>query len=211
MMSAFGLILYFQLLIVSVISFRLHNTFYPSIVTSYSDKMKLSSFINNDIITDSKSTFQPFRFLPTAESIGLKAFNLVSNLAESTVVSPLKSVNETQRNLPITMALQRIQANMDMLDNVVGRTPQLGRVELSILVSTVLISALSPFFLSLNIVEVLVPSMAAVSASIGLSAEYVGKVEVSKSKEISALAIQAAAESEVFISYIFFLIVCNEV
>ena len=100
---------------------------------------------------------------------------------------------------------------MDMLDNVVGRTPQLGRVELSILVSTVLISALSPFFLSLNIVEVLVPSMAAVSASIGLSAEYVGKVEVSKSKEISALAIQAAAESEVFISYIFFLIVCNEV
>ena len=39
----------------------------------------------------------------------------------------------------------------------------------------------------------LVPSMAAVSASIGISAEYIGKVAVSKSKEVSALAIQAAA------------------
>ena len=47
--------------------------------------------------------------------------------------------------------------------------------------------------LDLKVVEVLVPSMAAVSASIGISAEYVGKVAVSKSKEVAALAIQAAA------------------
>jgi hypothetical protein len=47
--------------------------------------------------------------------------------------------------------------------------------------------------LNLKVVEVLVPSMAAVSASIGISAEYVGKVAVSKGKEVSALAIQAAA------------------
>lgn len=47
--------------------------------------------------------------------------------------------------------------------------------------------------LDLKVVEVLVPSMAAVSASIGISAEYLGKVAVSKSKEVAALAIQAAA------------------
>jgi len=104
---------------------------------------------------------------------------------------------------------------MDMLDNVAGRTPQLSRVELLILLSTVIISGLCPFVwvafavldyisivlcnwccvyrLDLKVVEVLVPSMAAVSASIGISAEYIGKVAVSKSKEVSALAIQAAA------------------
>jgi len=138
--------------------------------------------------------------IPSAEKVGLEALRLVSNLAEYTVISPNKYSNETQRNIPITSALQRIKSNMDMLDNVAGRTPQLGRLELGVLVSTVVISALSPFFLSINIVEVLVPSMAAISASIGLSAEYVGKVEVSKSKEISALAIQAAAESEVLLA-----------
>ena len=104
---------------------------------------------------------------------------------------------------------------MDILDNVAGRTPQLSRVELVTLISTVFLSGLSPFMyvtniyckalnffindlyvyisLDMKVVEVLVPSMAAVSASIGISAEYLGKVAVSKSKEIAALAIQAAA------------------
>eukprot|EP00600_Ochromonadales_sp_CCMP1393_P011333 CAMPEP_0175003594 /NCGR_PEP_ID=MMETSP0005-20121125/4309_1 /TAXON_ID=420556 /ORGANISM="Ochromonas sp., Strain CCMP1393" /LENGTH=373 /DNA_ID=CAMNT_0016258675 /DNA_START=513 /DNA_END=1631 /DNA_ORIENTATION=- len=89
---------------------------------------------------------------------------------------------------------------MDVLDNVAGRTPQLTTAELAVLVSTVAISFFSPFVVPTNVVEVLVPSMAAVSASIGLSAEYVGKVEVSKSKEIAALAIQAAAEAEVMLA-----------
>jgi hypothetical protein len=42
--------------------------------------------------------------------------------------------------------------------------------------------------------------MAAVSACIGLSAEYVGKVEAAKGKEISALAMQAAAEAEALLA-----------
>eukprot|EP01036_Dinobryon_divergens_P029755 gene29755-38896_t len=89
---------------------------------------------------------------------------------------------------------------MDILDNVAGRTPQLSRVELITLISTVFLSGLSPFILDLKVVEVLVPSMAAVSASIGISAEYLGKVAVSKSKEVAALAIQAAAESEILLA-----------
>mmetsp|Transcript_7030 Transcript_7030/g.10437 ORF Transcript_7030/g.10437 Transcript_7030/m.10437 type:complete len:593 (+) Transcript_7030:143-1921(+) len=133
---------------------------------------------------------------------GDRAYNVVSMLAEllSTGPETSRAVNETQRNLPIALSLQKIQSNMDTLDNVAGRTPQLSRVELLILMSTVLISGLCPFVLDLKVVEVLVPSMAAVSASIGISAEYIGKVAVSKGKEVSALAIQAAAESEILLA-----------
>lgn len=134
-----------------------------------------------------------------ARSVGDKAYDLVSAMAES-MVNPIGRMNETQRNLPIATALQRIQTNMDILDNVAGRTPQLTRVELFILMSSVAVSAGAPFVFGSSVVEVLVPSMAAVSASVGLSAEYVGKVCVSKAKEISALAIQAAAEAEVLLA-----------
>jgi hypothetical protein len=89
---------------------------------------------------------------------------------------------------------------MDTLDGVASQTPQLTRLELSTLLSTVVVSFLAPALFSMNIVEVLVPSMAAVSACIGLSAEYVGKVEAAKGKEISALAMQAAAEAEALLA-----------
>ena len=133
--------------------------------------------------------------------IGDQAYDFVAAIAEN-LVNPITqgAVNVTQRNLPIALALQKIQTNMDILDNVAGRTPQLTRVELFILLSSVGVSALAPFSFGNSIVEVLVPTMAAVSASVGLSAEYVGKVAVSKSKEISALAIQAAAESEILLA-----------
>lgn len=143
---------------------------------------------------DQKFDFDMFN----AANLGDAAFNVVSNLAENMVNPPF--INETQRTLPITSALERIQKNMDVLDNVAGRTPQLTRLEIAILATTVTVSAISPYLLSSSVVEVLVPSMAAVSASIGLSAEYVGKVSVSKGKEIAALAIQAAAEAEVLLA-----------
>lgn len=135
----------------------------------------------------------------SAKEVGDSAYFLVKNVAKA-VVSPTINFNETQKNLPITIALQKIQNNMDVLDNVAGRTPQLTRIEMLILVSTVVVSAMSPYLLPINVVEVLVPSMAAISASLGLTAEYVGKVEVSKGKEIAALAIQAAAEAEALLA-----------
>ncbi|KAJ1403767.1 hypothetical protein B484DRAFT_457475 [Ochromonadaceae sp. CCMP2298] len=137
---------------------------------------------------------------PTAKQVGDQAYAFVTGLATD-IVNPVRTLaNETQKNIPITIALQKLQLQMDVLDNVAGRTPQLSRAELVVLISTVAISAFSPFFLATNVVEVLVPSMAAISASIGLSAEYVGKVEVSKGKEISALAMQAAAEAEAILA-----------
>lgn len=131
--------------------------------------------------------------------LGDQAYNFVTQLAEK-VVTLAPSGNVTQKNLPITNALYRLQQNMDILDNVAGRTPQLTRLELVALVSTVAVSALSPSLFGIKVVEVLVPSMAAVAASIGLSAEYVGKVAVSKSKEVAAVAIQVAAEAEALIA-----------
>jgi cell division septum initiation protein DivIVA len=73
-------------------------------------------------------------------------------------------------------------------------------LELAFLAATVVVSGLSPIFLNIKVVEVLVPSMAAVAASFGLSAEYAGKVAVSNSKEVAALAIQATAEAEVLLA-----------
>lgn len=134
----------------------------------------------------------------TVAQIGDQAFELVAGIAE-TVVST-GGQNETQKFLPITSALLKIQRNMDILDNVAGRTPQLSRLKLVILGTIVISSGISPIFLPIKVVEVLVPSMAAVAASIGLSAEYVGKVAVSKAKEVAALAIQAAAEAEILLA-----------
>ena len=85
----------------------------------------------------------------------------------------------------------KILKDMQELDTVVGRTPQLSLTELAVLTSTVLVTAVSPYLFSVKVVELLVPSMAAVSAAIGISAEYVGKVAVANGKEIAALAIQS--------------------
>ena len=41
---------------------------------------------------------------------------------------------------------------------------------------------------------------AALSAAIGLSAEYVGKTSVAKGKEIAAVTLQAAAEAESYLA-----------
>mmetsp|Transcript_13389 Transcript_13389/g.14531 ORF Transcript_13389/g.14531 Transcript_13389/m.14531 type:complete len:585 (+) Transcript_13389:60-1814(+) len=137
--------------------------------------------------------------MTSVDAIGGLAFDFVSNVAEQ-IVNPASYPNQTQRFIPITSNLRKIQQNMDILDNIAGKTPQLSRLELFALSCTVIISAIAPAVASLHVVEVLVPSMAAVSASISLSAEYVGRVAMSKSKEISALAIQAAAEAEVLLA-----------
>jgi len=126
--------------------------------------------------------------------VGNVAYDAVTSLANLMVTNVI--ANETQRNLPVQVALNRMQRDMDLLDNVAGRTPQLTRLELTLLFSTIFVSAISPAIVSVKVVEVLVPSMAALSAAVGISAEYVGKVAVSNGKEIAALAIQAAAEAE---------------
>ena len=42
--------------------------------------------------------------------------------------------------------------------------------------------------------------MSALSAAIGFSSEYAGKVEVARGKEVAAVTLQAAAEAEVYLA-----------
>ena len=128
------------------------------------------------------------------ERIGDTSYEVVTGLANFLATANTK--NETQRNLPVQSAIAKMTKDMELLDDVAGRTPQLTRLELVLLMATVIVSAVSPAALPINVVEVLVPSMAALSAAVGISAEYVGKVAVSNGKEIAALAMQAAAEAE---------------
>lgn len=96
----------------------------------------------------------------------------------------------------INNAIRRLQRDMESLDNQMGAAPQLTTFELGLLSSTVAIAFGAPWFLGTKLVEVLVPTMAALSAATGLSAEYVGRVAVSRGKEIAATTLQAAAEAE---------------
>lgn len=111
---------------------------------------------------------------------GDKVYEVIANVAEM-LVTPLQA-NETTRNFPVISALQKLQKDMDFLDEVAARTPQLTKLEFAVLFSSVCFSAFSPVFLSTKIVEVVVPSMAALAASVGISAEYVGKVAMSNGK-----------------------------
>ena len=122
------------------------------------------------------------------------AYNTVTDMANRMVTPTTKA--DSQKKLPVATAMQRIERDMKMLDDVAGQTPQLNNLEVGLLGFSVIVSAASPTLFSLKVIEVLVPSMAALSAAVGISAEYVGRVAVSNAKEIAALAIQAAAESE---------------
>lgn len=132
--------------------------------------------------------------------IGDWSVNMVKNLARIVVKGTIVEENDTKISLPVAAALQKMRKDVQFLDDVANRTPQLSTLELIVLLATVSLSAISPFILSIKVVEVLVPSLAALSASVGISAEYIGKVAVSNGKEFAALAIQAAAESEALLA-----------
>lgn len=90
---------------------------------------------------------------------------------------------------------------MQLLDNFTSDRPQLSSLELFLLTASVLAAAASPVAFSdpavgLRVAEVVAPASAAFTASIGISAEYVGKVAVADGKEVAAATIQCAAEAE---------------
>lgn len=128
------------------------------------------------------------------EAVGVGAFadNTIRNFAE--VFG--SSEKDIVKNTPISMVLEKIQKDMKILDEAAGNTAQLSNLEIGLLGFTVMSSGVAPILFSSKVVELLVPAMAALSAAVGISAEYNGKVAVSTGKEIAAAAIQAAAEAE---------------
>jgi len=104
-----------------------------------------------------------------AKGIGKYAYDIVSSMAENFSPASL-NFDEKGAYKPVNIALQKIQKDMRILDEAAGNTAQLSKFEVIILSSTVIISASSPVFFSAKVVEFLVPSMAALSAAVGISA-----------------------------------------
>jgi len=127
--------------------------------------------------------------------IGAAADSVVSGVANALV-----NVSASDSTRSVTVALRRLERDVLELDNMASARPQLNNIELVLLSSSVAIAATSPYVVSLKVVEVLVPAMAALSAAIGLSAEYAGKVAVARGKEIAANTLQAAAEAEALLA-----------
>ena len=142
-------------------------------------------------------TASPKVGVSAAAAVGDAAYNLVSSASQAVVNLDHGDEGGSKRPEPVSVSLQRMKRDMAILDDVTSSRSQLTNTELFVLTSTVAVAAGSPFVLPVKLVEVLVPSMAALSAAIGLSAEYVGKTSVAKGKEIAAVTLQAAAEAEV--------------
>ncbi|KAK3258254.1 hypothetical protein CYMTET_32694, partial [Cymbomonas tetramitiformis] len=100
----------------------------------------------------------------------------------------------------VRIAVLRLQRDLNLLDRKSDMQPQLNKVELFTLAVCAISSPASPLFFSYKVVELLVPATAALAASIGISAEYVGRVAVANGKEVAASALQAAAEAEQLLS-----------
>lgn len=131
------------------------------------------------------------------ESVGEGALRAAFSIANA--VNDLGGEdNDAESN--VERSVLRVERDMELLDDSIGTRNQLSTLELALLSMTVAVAGISPLVLPIRVVEVLAPSMAALSASIGVSAEYVGRVAVADGKEIAAVTLQAAAEAESLLS-----------
>jgi hypothetical protein len=89
---------------------------------------------------------------------------------------------------------------VQLLDRLAGQKPQLSVVEIALLTAAVCTCVSGPIILDGKLAEFIAPSMAAVSAAIGVGAEYTGKVAVADGKEVAAASIQCAAEAEIYLA-----------
>lgn len=129
--------------------------------------------------------------LTTGETAVTTASNIANLINKYTDVDPKPAI---KRNVNL------LSRDMAALDDEIALEPQLSTLELTILSATVLTAGISPLIFPLKVVEVLAPACAALSASIGVSAEYIGRVAVADGKEIAAVTMQAAAEAESLLS-----------
>jgi len=109
-----------------------------------------------------------------------------------------KGNGPNQNRKVVSDALESLERDMKMLDNMAGQTPQLSSLEQVLLSLSVVAASSGPIFFpaAFGVTKVLAPASAAFSAAIGIGAEYTGKVAVADGKEIAAATIQCAAEAE---------------
>ena len=114
--------------------------------------------------------------------------------------SPAVYLQDEESSYSAALAsIQRLEADMSDLDTVTTE-PQLTKGEIGILFVSAIGAALAPLLVSEKVVELLVPSAAALSAAVGISAEYAGKLAVANGKEVAATTLQAAAEAEALLA-----------
>ncbi|KAL7486241.1 hypothetical protein ACHAW6_011841 [Cyclotella cf. meneghiniana] len=112
-----------------------------------------------------------------------------------------KSEETNDNPTTITKALQTLERDMSMLDNLASLQPQLSAAEVGLLLGAVVASGIGPIvFPGTSVTEVLAPAAAAFTASITIGSEYIGRVAVADGKEIAANTIQCAAEAEALLA-----------
>ncbi|KAL7545705.1 hypothetical protein ACHAWF_009058 [Thalassiosira exigua] len=122
-----------------------------------------------------------------------------ANVVGSSDVPP-REMEEGDGTL-IASALQTLERDMALLDNVASLQPQLSAAEVGLLLGAVVASGIGPAaFPGTSVTEVLAPAAAAFTASITIGSEYIGRVAVADGKEIAANTIQCAAEAEAFLA-----------
>mmetsp|Transcript_54179 Transcript_54179/g.123442 ORF Transcript_54179/g.123442 Transcript_54179/m.123442 type:complete len:464 (-) Transcript_54179:282-1673(-) len=100
----------------------------------------------------------------------------------------------------IQAAVDLVEQDSKILDKVVNARSQMTAPESAILIASASAAALAPALVGPKVVEVFVPAVGALIASIGFSSEYLGRQAMSRGKENSALTIQSATECELIIA-----------
>jgi hypothetical protein len=85
---------------------------------------------------------------------------------------------------------------VNLLERLSGPAPPLSALEAAVLAGSVLSAAASPVLFGARVTEFLAPSLAALVAAVGISAEVVGKTAAANGKEVAAAAMQCVAEAE---------------
>lgn len=101
---------------------------------------------------------------------------------------------------PVMLALQSLREDIDLIDEQVGQKPRLTPGEGLTLVASAALAAASPMFWSEKVVEVLIPGCALLTAAISVSAEYGGRVATANGKQVAAVSLRAAMESEALLA-----------
>lgn len=97
----------------------------------------------------------------------------------------------------VKAAIDLVEQDFKILDKVAGGKVQITWPELGLLGSGALTCLISPAIFPGKVVEILVPTIAATSAAIGFSSEYVGRTAMSRGRETAACTTQAAAECQI--------------
>lgn len=128
--------------------------------------------------------------------VGYSLLNVVLEVSKFMAAS---TSNEERMTNATSKSIERVQDGIDSLDKRFT-TPEMSKYKVGLIVGSALLSIVSPAFLGLHTVELLIPAMTAISATIGAVSEYQAKAAIANGREIVAMGQLATAESEIYLS-----------